>query len=196
MSLKAVFFDAFGTLCEIKNKRETYLPIMKAWPTGIAAAYQALITRNCSPAELAREVGCAEETIKKIKEGVAAEIASMRLYPEVVEVLAGLRQRGGLQWAVVSNLAQPYAEPLLNLLPFTPDACAWSFAVGCRKPEEGLYRYACDQLNVEPTAVLMIGDSWANDVSAPKRLGMRAKYLNRARSGNPPEGLADLREIF
>ena len=78
---------------------------------------------------LAREAGCAPEAIQKVEEGIAAEVASMCLYPEVPAVLDAIRKRG-LKWAIVSNLATPYAEPLLNLLPFAPDACAWSFAVG------------------------------------------------------------------
>lgn len=172
------------------------MPIIKAWPGGAANAYQALMTRNCPPAELALEAGCSKEAIKRIEEGVAAEIESMRLYPEVLTVLNRLRH-SGVKWAVVSNLAQPYARPLLNLLPFKPDACAWSFAVGCRKPEEGIYRHACDELNVRPSSVLMVGDSMENDYRVPKRLGMRARYLSRAGLGeNTPESVFDLTGIL
>lgn len=194
--MKAVFFDAFGTLCEIKNRRNTYMPIIKAWPSGVAGAYQALMTRDCSPAKLAQEAGCPQAVVNEINEGVAAEIDSMRLYPEVVKVLERLHQVG-VKWAIVSNLAQPYAEPLLKLLPFTPDACAWSFAVGSRKPEEGIYRYACDKLSVDPSSILMVGDSLENDYKAPKRLGMQARYLNRTGTDSSmPETVVDLTGIL
>lgn len=154
--IKAIFFDAFGTLCEIREKRNPYKPILKAWPSGVADAYQALMTRDSSPAELASEVACTPEAILKMEEGIAAEVASMSLYPEVPALLETIKQRG-LKWAIVSNLATPYAEPLLKLLPFAPNACAWSFAVGYRKPEEGIYRHACKALSVEPSSVLMVG---------------------------------------
>lgn len=104
--------------------------------------------------------------------GLAIEIASMALYPEVALVLEALR-RGGLKWAVVSNLAAPYAEPLLKIPLRTPDARGWSFAVGRRKPDDGLYLWVCRELKVEPSSeVLMVGDSLENDFRAPKRLGM------------------------
>lgn len=81
--IEAIFFDAFGTLCEIREKRNPYMPIIKAWPFGVANAIQTLMTRDSSPAELAKEAGCTPEAIQKMEEGIAAEIASMCLYPEV-----------------------------------------------------------------------------------------------------------------
>lgn len=194
--IKAIFFDAFGTLCEIREKRNPYKPILKAWLSGVADAYQALMTRDSSPAELAKEAGCTQEAIQKMEEGIAAEIASMSLYPEVPALLETLKQRG-LKWAIVSNLATPYAEPLLKLLPFAPDTCAWSFAVGYRKPEEGIYRHACKALSVEPSSVLMVGDSLENDYNTPRQLGMQARFLKRSgKDENTLECVVDLSEIL
>lgn len=133
--IQAVFFDAFGTLCEIREKRNPYKPIIKAWPSGVTDAYQPLMTRDSSPVPLVREAGYAPEAVQKVEEGIAAEVASMCLYPEVPAVLNAIKKRS-LKWAIFSNLATPYAEPLLKLLPFAPDACAWSFAVGYRKPQD------------------------------------------------------------
>lgn len=196
MLIQAVFFDAFGTLCEIREKRNPYKPIIKAWPSGVADAYQVLMTRDSSPAALAHEAGCVPEAIQKVEEGIAAEVASMCLYPEVPAVLDVIRRRG-LKWAIVSNLATPYAEPLLKLLPFAPDACAWSFAVGYRKPEDGIYHHACKALGVEPSSVLMVGDSLENDYNTPRQLGMQARYLKRSgKDENTPECVADLSEIL
>ncbi len=194
--IQAVFFDAFGTLCEIREKRNPYKPIIKAWPSGVANAYQALMTRDSSPAELAKETGCTPEATQKMEEGIAAEVASMCLYPEVPALLESIKERG-LKWAIVSNLATPYAEPLLKLLPFAPDACAWSFAVGYRKPQEGIYRHACEALGIEPSSVLMVGDSLENDYNTPKQFGMQARFLKRSgKDENTPECVADLSEIL
>lgn len=194
--IQAIFFDAFGTLCEIREKRNPYKPIIKAWPSGVADAYQALMTRDSSPAELAKEAGCAPDAIQKMEEGIAAEVASMCLYPEVPALLESIKKRG-LKWAIVSNLATPYAEPLLKLLPFAPDACAWSFAVSYRKPQEGIYQHACKALGVEPSSVLMVGDSLENDYNTPRQLGMQARFLKRSGKGdNTPECVADLSEIL
>jgi HAD superfamily hydrolase (TIGR01549 family) len=194
--IQAVFFDAFGTLCEIREKRNPYKPIIKAWLSGVANAYQALMTRNCSPGELAGEAGCTPETIQKIEEGIAVEVASMCLYPETPFVLETIKKHG-LKWAIVSNLATPYAEPLLKLLPFAPDACAWSFAVGYKKPEANIYRHACKMLDMEPSSVLMVGDSLENDYNMPRQLGMQARYLKRSGKGKSTlQCVTDLYEIL
>lgn len=161
-------------------------------PSGVADACQALMTRDSSPAELAGEAGRTSQAIMKMKEGIAAEVASMCLYPEVRASLELLKQRSQ-KWAIVSNLATPYAEPLLKLLPFAPDACAWSFVVGYRKPQEGIYRHACKALGIEPSSVLMVGDSLENDYNTPRQLGMQARYLKRSGTdGSAPECVADL----
>jgi len=194
--IQAIFFDAFATLCEIRDKRNPYKPILKVWLSGVADAYQTLMTRDSSSPDLAREAGCTPEAIQKMEEGIAAEIASMTLYPEVPTLLENIKKRG-LNWAIVSNLATPYAEPLVKLLPFAPDACAWSFAVGYRKSEAGIYSHACKALDIEPAAVLMTGDSLENDYNMPRQLGMQVRYLKRSgKDENTPECVADLSEIL
>ena len=187
MPIQAVFFDAFGTLCEICDKCSPYKPIMKAWPAGVADAYQTLLTRDAELSVLAAEAGCSQAVLQCMEGGVQAEINSMQLYPEVLTVLESIKSRG-LKWGIVSNLATPYAEPLLKLLPFAPDVCAWSFSVGYRKPEEGIYQYACNALGVSPSAVFMVGDSLENDYTMPKRLGMQAAFLKRS---GKDEAMAD-----
>lgn len=179
MPVSAVFFDAFGTLCEIRNKRHPYKPIFKRWPAGVAAAYQAIMTRNVSPAQLARECGCSPATIQSIEENIQAEVNSIQLYPEVLTVLDVLKTHNIL-WSIVSNLALPYAQPLMNLLPYAPDVCAWSCALGYRKPEIGIYDFACNKLGLSRKKVLMVGDSLENDFATPHRLGMKAAFLQRS----------------
>lgn len=176
--IRSVLFDAFGTLCEIRKKHNPYKPILKAWPSGLAAAYQAIMTRDASPAELAKEAGLSAQVIQKINADIADETASIRLFPEVVETLSKIKKLG-LKWGIISNLATPYAQPLLNLLPFAPDACIWSFAVGYRKPEKEIYDCACSALGLMPSDILIVGDSFENDFNTPRQLGMQAKFLSR-----------------
>ncbi|MDR7330492.1 HAD family hydrolase [Corynebacterium guangdongense] len=70
--------------------------------------------------------------------------------------------------------------------------------LGAAKPAPESYRLAAEAMGVgKPPQVLMIGDSWANDVAGPLAVGWRATYLTRA--GLPREGapnvttLADVR---
>lgn len=114
--MQAVLFDAFGTLYEISEKRNLYKPSIKAWPSGVADACQALMTRDSSPAELAGEAGRTSQAIMKMKEGIAAKVASMCLYPEVRASLELLKQRSQ-KWAIVSNLATPLCRTALETAP-------------------------------------------------------------------------------
>lgn len=190
--IKAVLFDAFGTLCEIRERHNPYKPVIKAWPSGFAAAYQAIMTRDVTPAELAREAGLSGQVVQKIDDDISAEIASMCLFPDVAETLARLK-KSSLKWGVISNLATPYAQPLLDLLPIAPDACIWSFAVSYRKPEKAIYDCACTALGRMPSEILIVGDSYENDFNAPRLLGMQAKFLSReVKQVTHPDQIDDL----
>lgn len=190
--IKAVLFDAYGTLCKICERHNPYKPIIKSWPSGLAGAYQAIMTRNATPAELAEEAGLSAQVAQKIDADVSAEIASIRLFPEVAETLTRIKE-SGLEWGIISNLAAPYAQPLLDLLPITPDACIWSFAVGYRKPEKAIYDCACTALGHTPTDILIVGDSYENDFNTPRQLGMQAKFLSReATQVRHPDQIDDL----
>lgn len=190
--IQAILFDAFGTLCEIREKHNPYKPILKAWPSGLAAAYQAIMTRDASPAELAKEAGLSAQVIQKINADIEDEIASIRLFPEVVETLSKIRELG-LKWGIISNLAPPYAQPLLDILPIAPDACIWSFAVGYRKPEKEIYDCACAVLWLMPSDILIVGDSYENDFNTPRQLGMQTKFLSRgATQVKHPNHIRDL----
>ena len=76
--VKAILFNAFGTLCEIHDKRSPYEPRIKAWPSDVAAAYQTLMTRNVTAGALAREVGCFPKTISESGQKIEISRRNMR----------------------------------------------------------------------------------------------------------------------
>ena len=49
---------------------------------------------------------------------------------------------------------------------------------GQRKPSAAFYQYILDDLGLAPAEVLMVGDSFENDVQAANRLGMAAVWYN------------------
>ncbi|EFL53144.1 HAD-superfamily hydrolase, subfamily IA, variant 1 [Solidesulfovibrio fructosivorans JJ]] len=176
--IKGVLFDAFGTLCRTESLRLPYRSIMRRWEKGAADCYQAIMTRDATLAEFASEAGLPQEEKTLLETHVAEEVRSMRLFPEVSQTLQALRGHG-LKIAVVSNLAKPYGAPFLELLPFAPDARAFSYEVGARKPEAPIYRYAWEGLGCVPDELLMVGDSLQNDYQAPQALGLHALWLDR-----------------
>lgn len=131
--IKGVLIDAFGTLCRIESPRLPYRLIMKRWEKGAADCYQAIMTRDVSLVEFAREAGLSHEEAAFLEAHVAEETGSMRLFPEVPQTLQTLR-RHGVRIAVVSNLAKPYGAPFLELLPCEPDVRAFSYEVARASP--------------------------------------------------------------
>jgi phosphoglycolate phosphatase len=89
-------------------------------------------------------------------------------YPGVPETLRTLHE-AGLSIAVVTNKQQRFAKALLHRL----ELAGWvHLVVGgdtCerRKPDPQPLLYACSTLQLDPGAVLMVGDS-VNDVSAAR----------------------------
>ncbi|MDR5780860.1 HAD family hydrolase [Caballeronia sp. LZ065] len=187
MTIKAVVFDAFGTLCEIGDKRRPYARLARAQRDRPGTSAQ-LMSAPLSLREAAAALDVALDGIDALERDLQAELASIRLYPEVPRVLRALRAHG-YALAVASNLALPYAAPLQALLPFTLDAYAWSFEVGHVKPDPRLFDFVCRTLGVRPDEALMIGDTYADDTLGATRSGLAALHLDRGvspRAGSIP----------
>ncbi|MGA7776977.1 MAG: HAD family hydrolase [Paraburkholderia sp.] len=180
MTVNTVLFDAFGTLCDIRIKRRPFARLARFHPDR-RRARELIMTRVLSLREAAHELQVQEVDLAMLDADLATESASICLYPEVPEVLGTLR-RQGFRIGIVSNLAAPYAEPLLRLLPFEPDACAWSFEVGHLKPDPRIFAWICERLDVAPLEALMVGDTFADDY-----VGALASGLNIA-SGSTGRG--------
>ncbi|TYP74074.1 HAD family hydrolase [Paenibacillus methanolicus] len=50
--------------------------------------------------------------------------------------------------------------------------------IGHEKPSQAIYRHVLEQASLSPTEVLVIGDSWENDVNGPMKEGMQAIWFN------------------
>jgi HAD superfamily hydrolase (TIGR01549 family) len=181
--VQAVIFDAFGTLCRITDLRRPFHRLINlGGGTGFWAARKPLMTQPFDLREGAVALGLdpKPEVMEALESALTAELASIELYPEVHDVLAALRERG-IKLAVASNLAKPYAAPLLALLPFELDAYAWSFEVGYLKPDRRIFKWTCKRLGVAPENTLMIGDTLIADYQGAQAAGMQAIHLRRAK---------------
>ena len=145
--IKAILFDAFGTLAEIAERRRPYAKLLsladtKSRPTD--ADYAAIVMgRDWKIHEITDWLGVTQTQAQGagVFEGLATELLSMSLFPETAEILAHLRACG-LKLGICSNLAQPYAAPLRSLLPIEMDEYVWSFEVGAIKPEPSQHSIA------------------------------------------------------
>jgi HAD superfamily hydrolase (TIGR01549 family) len=195
--IKAVAFDAFGTLVEIHDKRRPYARLAKA------AAQPLARSPMCEPIDLDAMVHLCglildASEMDALHADLQAELASTQPYPEAREVLEELKSLG-LRTAVASNLALPYAHPIEDKLGHLLDVSCLSFEVGFVKPDAGFYTALCERLNLLPHEVLMIGDTWRCDYAGASSAGLRAIHLDRHGEGEGDQGrvsTSDLRGVL
>jgi HAD superfamily hydrolase (TIGR01509 family) len=203
--VKAIVFDVFGTLANIGAKRRPFAKLLRhlasnAHPRFLSDSTMlatALMSNDVDLEGALRLFGgylCAGE-MKSLADDLATEIASIALYPEAIETLTALRC-AGVKIGLCSNLAAPYAEPVLRLLPFVFDAYAWSFQVGAVKPDPKMYSFVCEALQTNPKEVLMVGDTFEEDFLGPRRAGMQSVYLDRALQSPGTDTVSSLSEVM
>jgi FMN phosphatase YigB (HAD superfamily) len=63
--------------------------------------------------------------------------------------------------------------------------------VGFSKPDEKIFRIACDRLECPPSECFFIGDSWEIDILGSYKAEMKPVWFNRYKKGIP-ENIDDL----
>ncbi len=109
------------------------------------------------------------------------EILSVQLFPETLSVLSALKYRG-YRLAAVSNLAQPYVQPLHSLLPHIFDYEILSCNVGFTKPDIKIFDCLKSISWYGSDAILMVGDSLASDIQWAKNASIDAVRIDRSSS--------------
>ena len=186
--IRAVVFDAFGTLVEIRDHRRPFGRLMKwirenhAAPAADEAAW--LMRGSFDLAEAAAAAGARVPAafLLALEAELEAELTSIAAFDDAAETLAALQARG-IELAICSNLVRPYAEPTLRALPVSWTALAWSFEHGAIKPEPAIYAALCNALGRAPGEVLFVGDTEDADYSGPVAFGMQALHLVREAEG-------------
>jgi putative hydrolase of the HAD superfamily len=112
----------------------------------------------------------------------------LEAYPEALDVLAALRDRG-LRLGICSNwdwdLAEAVEEAGLTAAVDVMVSSAW---VGARKPHPRIFEHTLSKLDMDPEVVVFVGDTWGPDVVGPRATGMRPVYLRR--DGHWPDDTA------
>jgi putative hydrolase of the HAD superfamily len=116
----------------------------------------------------------------------ALEGAAWRLYPETLDVLDALRDRG-IRLAIITNgpSALQRAKLVATGVSERVDAVVVSGELGAQKPDPALFATALEQLGVAATDALHVGDSREADVAGARAAGVRSVWLDRAGRGDP-----------
>jgi 2-haloalkanoic acid dehalogenase type II len=200
MSIRAVTFDAYGTL--LRNEDLTVIPRRIVADHGLSVSADDVLrtwvdlyheATQRAPFQTLREIEGHNMRRLLRRLGVVADAApyvdlffqvttKVELYPEALEVLNAL---GPVRSAIVSNADHEHVA-------------AWKFkwpvqfvliseAVQAYKPDPLVFRRALQQLGLEPHEVLHVGDSDIDDVGGAKAAGLRVAWLNRNGRPRRPE---------
>jgi HAD superfamily hydrolase (TIGR01549 family) len=105
----------------------------------------------------------------------------VQLYPDVVPTLSLLTDRYRLGLLTNGN-GYPERSGLAGVF----DAVVISQDHGFRKPDRRLFDIAATRIGLQPSRLVMIGDSLVNDISGAHHAGWHAIWLNRDHK-TPPD---------
>ncbi|MDP9129473.1 MAG: HAD-IA family hydrolase [Candidatus Binatota bacterium] len=120
------------------------------------------------------------------------------LYPEVIETLAALKQRG-LILAVISNFDSRLVRILEGLhVGASFEHIFVSSAVGYAKPQARIFDIALSRFGLTPGQALHIGDSESNDLQGARNAGVPVLLIDRGLTAGaaPPDRIYSLRQIL
>ena len=215
MSVKAITFDAYGTL--LRNESLRLIPqrivtdhglsvsvdeVLRSWITLYSEATQV------TPFRTLRQIQ--DDILRRVLRDfdVHADAAAYvdlffqvttkaELYPEALTVLNALDARRS---AVVSNADQEHIAAWSFTLPV--QFILISETVRAYKPDPRMFQQALERLGLHPHEVLHVGDSDVDDVQGAKAAGLRVAWVNRHGRPQRPDvpkpdfEIADLTELL
>lgn len=174
-NVKAIILDAFGTVVRPVPRTGPYHSVLSG-ASDFRTARNLALTLNGDLASLAKALGLptvSEETISALD----TEVASLSTFDDTLPFLRHIKSEGYLI-AICSNLGHAYGAKTRELLPEV-DHFTFSFEVGCFKPDNRIYRHACDGLKISPDHAIFIGDTPLADGTGPREFGMDSEIIRR-----------------
>ena len=156
--------------------------------------HRAWVNRDLAPAlhreaylHALRDAGLPDQHAQALYQQ-AIDPASWVPYPDTVEVLRSLKDRG-LRTAIVSNIAFDI-RPAFRAAGADADEFVLSFEVGVVKPDPRIFQIALQHLGVGADEAVMVGDSQEND-GAARAVGCDFILVDPLPVAERPTGLID-----
>ena len=214
MAVKAVTFDAYGTL--LRNEDLMLIPRRIVADHGLLVPIEDVYrywidfyheATQASPFRTLREIEgqVLSRVLRKLEVGADAAsyvdlffqlTTTVELYPETLDVLNALRH---VPSAIVSNADHEHLAAWNFTLPV--QFILISEAVRAYKPHRLVFQTALERLGLQPHEVLHVGDSDVDDVKGAKAAGLQVAWVNRNRRPCRPDvpqpdfEIADLTEL-
>ena len=111
----------------------------------------------------------------------------LRLFPCVVEILKGLKERGAGVY-LVSNAQACFTKDELDELGITPlfDGILISSDAGVKKPDPEIFNVAFNKFSLDKTECFYVGNDLHDDVLGASSAGLKTVYIETEQSGKYP----------
>lgn len=179
---KAIIFDCFGTLMEIREKQMPYKYLREElYKNNIVIDDFARIVMQskCDIQEIEKLANYKFTNEQKIrfKQMLEKELRSVHVFDDVNRYLKELGARN-IKTALCSNLAEPYGKSAKTLtLPL--NEYILSYNVGYIKPDKEIFNICLEKLKLNKEEVIYVGDSIKDDYKGATEFGINAYLIKR-----------------
>lgn len=112
----------------------------------------------------------------------------LRLFPHIIEILQGLKERGAGVY-LVSNAQACFTKDELDELGITSlfDGILISSDAGVKKPDPAIFDIAFEKFNLNKNECFYVGNDLHDDVLGAKGAGLKTVYIETEQSGKYPD---------
>jgi HAD superfamily hydrolase (TIGR01549 family) len=127
------------------------------------------------------QIGITNEQASKFQAQYELNLENLQLFAEVPELINSMKAKGKLV-GIITNGPVQHQFNKINSLGLTSyvsrEHIFISDEVGVAKPNKQIFHHAAQKVNMIPSEIVYIGDSWPNDVVAPMEAGWKAIWYN------------------
>ena len=203
-------FDLYGTLADIKTDeemqslwyglawllgesdvkkvRDEYLEICKKYADARAHKFVEFDLLHVFE-EMVESRGADKEKAKILaREFRLLSRQKLRLFPHIIEILQGLKERGAGVY-LVSNAQACFTKDELDELGITSlfDGILISSDAGVKKPDPAIFDIAFKKFNLNKNECFYVGNDLHDDVLGAKGAGLKTVYIETEQSGKYPD---------
>ena len=203
-------FDLYGTLADIKTDEELQsLWFGFAWllgesdPQRVKDEYHAICKRYADARahkfvefdllyvfeEMLQNRGANKEKARELaREFRLLSRQKLRLFPCIVEILNGLKERGARVY-LVSNAQSCFTLDELDELGIAPlfDGILISSDAGVKKPCNEIFNIAFEKFSIKGEDCFYVGNDIHDDVLGASAAGLKTVYIETEQSGRYPD---------
>ena len=198
MGASVIVFDLYNTLVCIEKNTHFFLNLYQRSENGFGIdrkTYRRLLLTRSLEQLKAIFPPDFKTLYNENKHILERELNSVELYDDVIETISALEENH--QLFILSNLAEPYKQPLLELgiCNFFTKAY-FSCDVGLIKPQPEIFKLIEEKTGKSGKDILMVGDSESSDMNGARSMGWDFLKIVRNRTKNDAYEINSLKELI